>query len=462
MLNWYARVAPIRTKFQVLLIVQAVLCGACVATTWLAGGSAALMVPAVAALAATLAATAYAARQIAGPYLGAVMRLEALAAGDTASPVAYAGYGDCAGRLARATAACRDNAIALQDARSAEERQIVDALGTALRKLAANRLDCAIAPTFPGACDELRTDFNAAVQALAATIRAVRQGAAGVRGGASEIRSALDDLATRNKRQAASLEETVAAMNEVTANVRQAADKATGARRTVAAAHDEATEGGAVVVRAIDAMAAIERSAREIGQIINVIDGIAFQTNLLALNAGVEAARAGDAGKGFAVVATEVRALAQRSADAARDIKQLITASTRQVGDGVTLVGETGEVLKKIVASVGEISDLMNGIAENTTAQSASLQHINASVGEMDRMTQQNAAMVEQSTAASRSLADAAEDLISLVSAFETGEPSDDRRARAPAARPLAVRQPVRGNLALKPVPIDRDDWSEF
>jgi methyl-accepting chemotaxis protein len=246
-------------------------------------------------------------------------------------------------------------------------------------------------------------------------------------------------------------------------------------QRAIAEAHREATEGGVVVSRATQAMAAIENSAQEISQIINVIDGIAFQTNLLALNAGVEAARAGDAGKGFAVVANEVRALAQRSAEAAKDIKVLITASGGQVANGVELVGETGKLLDKIVSSVGDVTTLVSSIADSASRQAVSLQEVNASVSEMDRMTQQNAAMVEQSTAAARSLAGEAEDLTRMVSRFSTSGQSSGHsamsaivahdvprlpsfnRSRSKSAPPVS-----HGNLALSSNAVSLDDWSEF
>jgi methyl-accepting chemotaxis protein len=465
MLEWFEKTAPIRSKFKALTIVLALLGTVGPVTTWLAGGGVLLVTMAAAGLVLTVLAMLVAAQRVCTPYVNTVVRMEALAAGDTDSPIAYTDYRDCVGRMTTAMATFRSTAIALESGKSSQEKAIVEQLGGALKRLSRNDLHCELRAPFPGAYEELRQDFNAAVSSLSTTIRSVRTAAASVRVGASEIRSASDDLAARNERQAASLEETASSMNDVTTNVKQTAEKATDVQHSISNAHREATEGGEVVRRAVVAMAAIEKSAQEIGQIINVIDGIAFQTNLLALNAGVEAARAGDAGKGFAVVANEVRALAQRSADAAKDIKELITASSRQVGEGVTLVGDTGTLLEKIVSSVGEINALMVGIAENATHQSVNLQHINQSVSEMDRMTQQNAAMVEQSTAASRSLADEANEMTSLVAAFRTGEddaPVHPARTAAPApapARAARMPAPVMGNLALKSTD---EDWTEF
>ncbi|HEX8057273.1 MAG TPA: methyl-accepting chemotaxis protein [Novosphingobium sp.] len=472
MLNWFEKDAPIRAKFRVLLGTHTALAGIGVTTTVLAGGSPALIVTAAASMITTACVAMIASSRITDPYVNTVVRMEALAAGDTTSPINHTDHKDCIGRMTRAMNEFRSNSTALDGSKVAE-KEIVDALSSGLKKLSQNQLDFQINEAFTGVYDELRKDFNAAVTSLATTIRSVRASAASVHNGATEIRSASDDLASRNERQAANLEEAAAAMSQVTDNIKLTAERATVVQRTVASTHQEATEGGEVVARATTAMGAIEKSAQEIGQIISVIDSIAFQTNLLALNAGVEAARAGDAGKGFAVVANEVRALAQRSADAAKDIKELITASSQQVEGGVALVAETGALLEKILSSIGDISGAMNEIADNANAQSVNLQQINTTVGEMDRMTQQNAAMVEQSTAASRSLADEANELTALVTRFATGDgashvpraaaPLPLPRAAAPAPRAAQPIPQVHGNLAIKPAAVEEfDDWSEF
>jgi methyl-accepting chemotaxis protein len=360
------------------------------------------------------------------------------------------------GRMTRAIEVFREASRSQRDG-AVRQAEVVDALSGALEALAegdlARRIDQPMAPEY----ESLRQSFNRSVAALADALEQVAGSASSVLTGASEIRAASDDLAMRNEQQAASIEETAAAMNQVTASVVETSTAAAEVQATVSLAHDEAVAGGEVVGRATQAMAAIEKSSQEITQIIDIIEGIAFQTNLLALNAGVEAARAGDAGRGFAVVANEVRALAQRSADAAKDIKGLISTSTTQVEGGVTLVAETGGLLERIVGRVGEISAAIVQIAQAAEEQAASLQAVNGAVGEMDRMTQQNAAMVEESTAAARSLATEANDLSTLVSRFRTGAAAP--MTAAPVAPVQARMQPPRvvGNLALK-----NDEWAEF
>ncbi|WP_446653711.1 methyl-accepting chemotaxis protein [Blastomonas sp.] len=342
---------------------------------------------------------------------------------------------------------------------AAEQKQafIVRELTGGLDALAAKQLTHRIDARFPDEYEALRTSFNQTMAELSEVLSHTVASAGHVLNGASEIRSASNDLAQRTEQQAANLEESAAAMREVTELVHQTARNATDVGREISEAHASAADGGKVVARAVTAMDSIQKSASQITSIIDVIDGIAFQTNLLALNAGVEAARAGEAGKGFAVVANEVRALAQRSADAARDIKQLITASHQSVAEGVALVDETGSVLLQIGERVAAINARIAEIAGSAQGQAVRLQQVNLAVGDMDKMTQQNAAMVEESNAAARSLADEASELATLVEAFETGQ----RRASAPATRQrAAARMPVlAGNLALQ---LDEGEWSQF
>ncbi|WP_379921915.1 methyl-accepting chemotaxis protein [Erythrobacter sp. R86502] len=431
-----------------------------------------------------------------------------MAAGNHDARVTTRHRGDEIGIMTRAIEDFRD-ALKADKARSAAQRDVVETLSSALDRLAEGDLTHRITVMPSPEHERLRTAFNASVARLEGMIAAVRTAANGVRTSSDEIRAASEDLALRNEQQAASLEETAAAVGEATGLTRRSAENAVTARTAIAQTHQQAADGGIVVGKAVAAMGAIEQSAREITQIIDVIDGIAFQTNLLALNAGVEAARAGEAGKGFAVVANEVRALAQRSAEAAQGIKTLIGKSTAHVGEGVQLVGETGTLLAEIVAQVGAVTEQVTDIAETTASQATNLEQVNATVGTIDRMTQQNAAMVEQSTAATRSLAAEAQRLGELVTQFHvsgqdhplgaavtmavtpvspaatavavtpkrvspaTSAPTVNfvspttRNSPSPQPKPLPPR--IEGNLARKPAPAtppavfaDDDDWSEF
>jgi len=327
------------------------------------------------------------------------------------------------GQIVRAMDVFRDAAKAREAAREAQAG-VVTALNEGLDCMAAKDLELRFNEPFPEGFETLRSNYNVAASAMAEALQAVRVGAGRVAQAIAEIRAASEDLAHRNEQQAASLASTAMALDGVTSSIGETATRAATVQNAVVVARDEAAAGGEVVTRAVTAMAAIESSSSRIGQIISVIDRIAFQTNLLALNAGVEAARAGDAGRGFAVVASEVRALAQRSADAARDIKQLIGESTAQVSQGVALVGETGQRLGDIVARVGEIGTMVSEIAEAALLQADKLREVNGAMGDMDRMTQQNAAMVEQSSAATRSLSSEAQALSEMVSTFRTRDPS--------------------------------------
>jgi methyl-accepting chemotaxis protein len=345
-----------------------------------------------------------------------------------------------------------------------EQGLVVGALAGALDRLAAGDLTVRLDTAFPGAAEKLRADFNAAVEKLEEVLRAIATSTASINSGTAEISNGAEDLSRRTEHQAATLEETAAALDEITQTVQKTAQGATASREAVAAAKADAERSGDVVGRAVVAMTAIEKSAREISQIIGVVDEIAFQTNLLALNAGVEAARAGDAGKGFAVVASEVRALAQRSADAAKEIKGLISASASQVEEGVSLVGEAGDALQRILAHVNDIAGLVGEIAASAREEAQGLGEVNSSVNQMDQVTQQNAAMVEEATAASRMLAGETQELSRLVGRFRISGLETLQYAgavRAAPAREAAHALRVVGATALKAQPA-ADDWEEF
>ena len=335
--------------------------------------------------------------------------------------------------------AAEQRALDLEVAR--EQALIVEQTAAGLSAMARGDVTYRIPGRFPDQYARLQDDFNSAISALQADLTVIDGNARSIVSGAQEISRASDDLSRRTEQQAASLEETAAALDQITATVNRTASGATEAAGTVQAARQDAEASGHVVREAVSAMDAIHASSHQITQTIGVIDEIAFQTNLLALNAGVEAARAGEAGRGFAVVASEVRALAQRSATAAKEIKVLISSSTTQVNTGVALVGQTGEALQRIVSRVAEIDGLVSEIAASTREQATGLREVNTAVNLMDQVTQQNAAMVEQSTAASQSLTNEAGQLVDLIARFQLGDglqnPSgslqvaSDRRAAA-------------------------------
>ena len=417
-------------------------------------------------------------RGIAGPVVNMIGYMRRLIAGDTNFEVPCVVRKDEFGEMGRAVITFRDaaiekakleaEAVAQREAAAAAARDqaaVVQALGEGLDHLTRGDLTYTLNQTFPADYVKLQADFNNAIGQLKEAMGVVVTNVSAIRSGAGEISQAADDLSQRTEQQAASLEETAAALDEITATVNRTASGARQASETVRAAKGDAETSGVVVRDAVDAMGAIEKSAQEISQIIGVIDEIAFQTNLLALNAGVEAARAGDAGRGFAVVASEVRALAQRSAEAAKEIKVLISASTTQVNSGVSLVGQTGEALNRIVGRVAEIDGLVSEIAASAQEQATGLQQVNTAVNQMDQVTQQNAAMVEQSTAASHSLSQEAESLAASVARLDIGA-----RTASVRAAPKQVHRPVvslktvgRGGPALKPDTAPAEDgWEEF
>ena len=382
--------------------------------------------------------------KVSAPLQAMTNAMRKLAGGDNDIQIPAADRTDELGQMAGAVAIFRDAAIAklkadaeIVEAKTRAERDrlaaseaaiaeqqglVIRSFGVGLEKLAAGDLTYRVQDDLPPQYEKLRGDFNGAMGKLQETMKIIIGNADGIRNGSREIMTASDDMARRTEQQAAGLEETAAALEEITVTVKKTAEGAREAHRVVGAAKVDAESGGAVVMRAISAMSEIEASSQQITQIITVIDEIAFQTNLLALNAGVEAARAGDAGKGFAVVASEVRALAQRSAEAAKEINGLITASTAQVNTGADLVGQTGQALTRIVGQVGQIDTVVAEIAASAQEQATGLNQVNVAVNQMDQVTQQNAAMVEESTAASHALSREADTLAGLMRQFDVGQ----------------------------------------
>jgi len=408
----------------------------------------------VASIATFIVAMVVASRGMTKPLEQLRARMVSLADGETQGAIPGAGRKDEIGQMANTVAVFRENALArvrleneveatnelnagelaMRDKRRkkyvGDVKFAVSSIATGLSKLANGDVSYRLLEPF-GEFDNTRSDFNNSAEKLQAALSRVAENASGIDGNAKEIKSAADDLARRTEQQAAAVEKTSAALQQITTAVRESAARAHDAGELVGRARLGAEQSGEIVRQAVTAMERIENSSGEIGKIIGVIDEIAFQTNLLALNAGVEAARAGEAGKGFAVVAQEVRELAQRSASAAKEIKAQVLIANQQVNEGVQLVGDTGKALGTIVAEVQEINRHVVAIVTSAKEQAAGLQEVNAAVNQMDRDTQSNAAMVEQTTAASHGLESEAHALMRLLSQFQL----DERRQNMPVGR---------------------------
>jgi methyl-accepting chemotaxis protein len=358
----------------------------------------------------------------------------------------------------------RARAAAAGEAAAARQAEAMEAIGNGLAQLAAGNLTVVLNTAFAPEYESVRADFNSAVRGVQDTVREIMGHSSAIARGTGEISNAADDLARRTEQQAAGLEQTAAALDEITNRVKQSAASSGEAQAIAVAAQNETESSERVVTEAVTAMGEIDASARKIGQIIGVIDEIAFQTNLLALNAGVEAARAGEAGRGFAVVASEVRALAQRAADAAKEIKTLVTNSMRQVERGVKLVGDTGEALGRIQVGVIKINKAIGEIAASAKEQATGLAEVNIAVNEMDHVTQQNASMVEESTSAVHELTQETEALNQAMARFRIANANagSAHRPSRPDPAPPPPRRPARTGHQSAAAAADQEDFQGF
>ncbi len=327
---------------------------------------------------------------------------------------------------------------------AAEQARAVEALAAGLKSMAGGDLTVRLDEGFTPSYAQIRDDFNAAISKLEETIQAIAGASREIASASAEISTSTTDLSQRTEEQAASLEQTSASMEQISVTVKKNAENAQQANAFTAGTREVADRGGAVVAQAVDAMARIEESSRKISDIISVIDEIARQTNLLALNAAVEAARAGEAGRGFAVVASEVRTLAQRSSQAAKDIKDLITSSTGQVSEGVELVNKAGASLSEIVESIKKVAGIVSDIANASAEQATGIDQVNTALSQMDEVTQQNSALVEENAASAKALDQQARVMNDHVSAFRLS-------ASTPAARPAALRSAQPAAVAAAP-----------
>ncbi len=413
-------------------------------------------------------------RSIARPIVALTRSVTELSRGSNDVPIPGTDRGDELGAMAQAMMVFRDAALERQ--RSVAEREdAVARIGQHLAAVAQSDLTVRLTD-MPPAFRSLAEDFNSAMERLCQAMGTVKDSIGAINLTSSEIEHAMTDLASRSEEQASSLQVSSSTMAGLTANIEDNANLAVGVSGAMRQAREEAESGGEVVGRAIQAMGKIETASAEISEITAMIDNIAFQTNLLALNAGVEAARAGEAGKGFSVVASEVRALSMRATEAASEIKARINAVNGHVQTGVSLVHATGSALDTIIARVGEVTDTVGKIADAVSEQSVALRKVSDTIGAMDRMTQQNAAMVEETNAATKNLNNEARQLASTFAGFRIGVETAAARDFAPHAMPLplpspAAAKPARpaprraasrlaGNLA--PNILDNDDWSEF
>lgn len=438
--NWYTAHSPIRQK---TLIAFGTLSGliALIALVALIAGS--YVVAAVAGIAFIVAGVlSHLFREaICIPYVATVVRMEGLAAGDLESPIEYTHYTECVGRLTKAMFTFRDAAIAQRKAAESDSAFIVKELGERLRQLTAGDLTAEITCDVPETFKLLKGDFNSAAESMRRLINAVMQTTAVIKTGSGEIAQASEDLARRTESNAASLEQTSAAISQMDERSRATAGSATTMVERADTTISTITSGRSVADEAVQAMDRVSESAKGIDSVIEGLDKIAFQTRVLAMNAAVEAGRAGEAGRGFAVVADLVSALAMRAEEEAKRARDQLTMTQTDIGAAVHAVERVDEALEKIATDVGEVHSLLDKIAGDNRAQASAIEEINAAIAAMDQSTQQNAAMVEQTSAAARNLSTEVAALADQASKFHVGDAAPSSPSAKSFSSPVSARQ---------------------
>ncbi|WP_333573122.1 methyl-accepting chemotaxis protein [Sphingomonas sp.] len=461
MLHWLEVKAPIREKLKVafgsmigIMTVLAVL--NLVLPHWVMLGLN------VVVIAAGFVLTRMFSRVIADPYVATVVRMEGLAAGNLAAPIAHTDYEDCVGRISRAMLVFRDAAVAQREA-AEQQAAVVQVLGQSLERLARGDLTADVTADFPGANAVLKSNFNEALAALRELVRSVTLSAETISTGSAEIAVASEDLSRRTESAAASLQQTVHSISEMDQRLRSTAGhanetvaRADGAIASVQAGRDVADE-------AVSAMSRVSESAKGIDDVIEGLDKIAFQTRVLAMNAAVEAGRAGEAGRGFAVVADLVSALAMRAEEEAGRARDQLTTTQADVTAAVGMVQRVDDAFAAIATDVREVHDLLGSMASANQAQASSIGEISTAITVMDQATQQNAAMVEETSAAARNLSGEVETLKRSAQAFTVGD-GHNARMSLPLRRPaIAGKRPAGQGRAAVPAPaMANGDWASF
>lgn len=471
-MRWFTETAPIRLKLLTAfgLLTCLTLTVALVAI-FVSGLT--VVVVGIAATIVSIIMSVYFRHAISTPYVATVVRMEGLAAGDLTTPILFVEYTDCVGRMTKAMFTFRDAALA-QIVEAEEQTKVVRTAASSMSQLASGDLTADITADFPPAYVELKTNFNEAVSSLRELIRAVGESAEGIRTGSTEIAQASEDLARRTEGSAASLEETSAALVQIDGRLKATA---VAASRTVERADQAITTvgiGRATAEEAVAAMVRVSGSAKGIASVIEGVDKIAFQTRVLAMNAAVEAGRAGDAGRGFAVVADLVSALAMRAEEEAKRARDQLTVTQSDIITAVEAVQKVDGALANISGDVGEVHQLLGSMATDNQAQSSAITQVSAAIGTMDQLTQQNAAMVEQTSAAARNLTTEVKALAEQAAMFKVdaitrARPVATARANpAPikltkvSASPAAYRSPVKALPAGTVTNGATNDWKDF